>query len=55
MKNTRIRKATFNTLNYLSQKLYILREYHLERLQQWMDRITSKYDEENFITKSTDQ
>jgi len=52
MKNTRIRKVTFNILNYLSQKVYILREYHLVRLNNWMDEKTSYYNEDNFITKS---
>lgn len=46
MKKTIIRKATFNVLNYLSEKVYTLREYHLVRLNQWMDSITSKFDEQ---------
>jgi len=52
MKNTTIRKVTFKILNYLSQKVYILREYHLVRLNDWMDKKTSNYNEENFLTKS---
>ena len=46
MKKSRIKKFKFNVLNYLSQVIYSLREFHLQRLNDWMDKVTSEYYQE---------
>lgn len=46
MEKSRIKKAKFRVLNYLSQKVYELREIHLQKFNDWMDLLTSKYYQE---------
>jgi len=46
MKKSKIKSIKFYVLNYLSQVIYSLREFHLQRLNEWMDNLTSKYYQE---------